>query len=86
MRCKQLKDPEVLSRRVDIIDGEHLEGLPSIEGCWAVVAAMASLATMAPMVWLAQGSIDTEVPLVLGVGEWRRMAAWTSLCVATTTL
>ena len=58
------------SRRVDKIDGEHSEGLPSIEGWWAVVATMAS---MAPMVWLAQGSTDVEVPLVLAMW-WRRVA------------
>ena len=63
---------------VDKIDGEHPEGLLSIEGWWAVVASMvsmASMASMASMVWLAQGGIDVEVPLVLGGEEWRRMVA-----------
>ena len=62
------------SRRVDKIDGGLSEGLPSIEGWWAAVATMASLASMAPMVLLAQGGTDMEVPLVPGVVEWRRMA------------
>ena len=39
------------------IDGEHPEGLPSLEGWWAALASMA---------WLAQGSTEVEVPLVLG--------------------
>ena len=57
------------SRRVGKIDGGNPEGLPIFEGWWAVVASMASMATM------TQGGTDVEVPLVLGGDEWRRMVA-----------
>ena len=35
------------SRRVDKIDGEHPEGLPCVEGWWALVASMASMVSTA---------------------------------------
>ena len=49
---------------------------------WAMVVTMARMASMASMVWMAQGSTDVEVPLVPmmvasngGVDGWRRMVA-----------
>ena len=58
------------SRRVDKIDGEHAEGLLSVEGLWAVVATMASMATIGFGWWRrwVAGVVDTkgadvEVPL-----------------------
>ena len=81
------------SRRVDKIDGEHPEGLPCVEVWWALVASMAS---MASMVCRHEGALTWKSHwcLVASSGDewWRRWVAgvltqraltWKSLCVPT---
>ena len=70
------------SRRVDDVKVEK-----ELMGCliWAMVVTMAwvaTMASMASMVWIARGGVDVEAPLVLmvvatngGVDGWRRWMA-----------
>ena len=67
------------SRRVDVVQMKE-ELMGSL--IWSVVMAWARMASMASMVWMAQGCTDVEVPLVLlmvasngGDGWWRRWLA-----------
>ena len=66
------------SRSSRLVDDAKVEKEPT--GCqiWAMVVTMAWVAMMASMVWIAQGSADVEVPLVLVVvatNGWRRSLA-----------
>ena len=74
------------SRRVD-----DAKVKKELMGCqlWALAVTMAWVASMASMVWMAQGVTDVEVPLVAsmvgvdgGLGSsTQRALTWKSLCV-----
>ena len=71
---------------MDKIDGEQADGCTDVKmeselkdyQIWAVGATVASMASVASMIWMAEGGTDVEVPLVLVVvasNGWRRCLA-----------
>ena len=71
--CQIYKSTDV-GRQIKVAQRGTRSKFQSVEGWWAVVATMAS---MASMVWMAQGGTDVNVslvPLASSGDEWRRLA------------